>query len=184
MTTLLLCLTLAQESAAKPLPPAASLAQVKRIYIDKLTAGEGSEQIRDQLLSALAGLGLFVLTENPDRADAFLRGAAEDRVFQETFDFREGIDGRAQLGTGSTGRNATRRNAGISVGEDESARQTERKHDAVAALRLVNQDGDVIWSTLQQSAGAKFRGASVDLVRKVVEQLKQDTLAARKPPAP
>ena len=176
MTTLLLCLALSQE--------AASLAQVKRIYVDKLTVGEGSEQIRDQLLSALAGLGLFSLTENPDRADAFLRGGAEDRVFQETFDFRDGIDGRVQIGTGTATRNGNRRSAGMSVGEDESARQTERKHDAVAAIRLVNKDGDVIWSTLQQSAGTKFRNASVDLVRKVVDQLKQDTTAARKPPTP
>ncbi len=173
MSPVVLWLALATDPAA--------LVQVKRVYVDKLTVGEGSEQIRDLLLSALSGQGLFVLTENPDRADAFLRGGAEDRVFNVTFDFREGIDGRAQLGTGTTGRNGTRRNAGVSVGEDESARQTERKHEAVAAIRLVDKDGDIIWSTLQQSAGTKFRNASVDLVRKVVDQLKQDMTAARKP---
>ncbi len=192
--TWLLYLMLAQDPAAPAPAPAAlapapaALATVKRIYVDKLTAGEGSEQIRDQLLSALAGTGLFVMTENPDRADAFLRGGAEDRVFQETFDFKEGVDGRAQIGTGTTGignggRNGSRRSAGISVGEDESARQTERKHEAVAAIRMVNKDGDVIWSTLQESAGTKFRIASVDLVRKIVDQLKQDVTSARKPPA-
>ena len=159
----------------------ADLATVKRVYIDKLTPGEGSEQIRDLLISAVAGTGLFVLTENPERADAFLRGGAEDRVFQETFDFRDGVNGRAQLGTGSNSRNSSRTTAGLSVGEDESARQTERKHDALAAVRLVDKDGDVIWSTLQQSAGSKFRNASVDLVRKIVEQLKLDVAAARKP---
>ena len=159
----------------------ADLATVKRVYIDKLTTGEGSEQIRDLLISAMAGTGLFVLTENPERADAFLRGGAEDRVFQETFDFRDGVNGRAQLGTGSNSRNSSRTTAGLSVGEDESARQTERKHDALAAVRLVDKDGDVIWSTLQQSAGSKFRNASVDLVRKIVEQLKLDVAAARKP---
>ena len=173
MMALLLSLLLAQEPLA--------LGQVKRVYIDKLTAGEGSEQIRDLLISALAGTGLFVLTENPDRADAFLRGGAEDRVFQETFDFREGVDGRAQLGAGGNSRTSSRTSAGVSVGEDESARQTERKHDALAAVRLVDKDGDVIWSTLQQSAGSKFRNASVDVVRKIVEQLKLDVAAARKP---
>lgn len=185
MTVLLSCLLLMQ-APAPVLPGAslagASLAGVKRVYVDKLTVGEGSEQIRDQLLSALAATGLFVMTENPDRADAFLRGGAEDRVFQETFDFKDGVDGRAQVGTGSTGRNGNRRAAAISVGEDESARQTERKHEAVAAIRLVNKDGDVIWSTLQESAGTKFRLASVDLVRKIVDQLKQDLTAARKLP--
>ena len=173
MTTLLLSLFLSQE----PSP----LAQVKRVYIDKLTTGEGSEQIRDLLLSAVAGTGLFVVTENPDRADAFLRGGAEDRVFQETFDFREGVNGRAQLGAGGNSRTSSRTSAGVSVGEDESARQTERKHEAVAAVRLVNKEGDLIWSTLQESAGTKFRNASVDLVRKIVDQLKQDVTAARKP---
>lgn len=173
MMALLLSLLLAQEPLA--------LGQVKRIHVDKFSAGEGSEQIRDLLISAVAGTGLFVLTENPERADAFLRGGAEDRVFQETFDFRDGVNGRAQLGTGSNSRNSSRTTAGLSVGEDESARQTERKHDALAAVRLVDKDGDVIWSTLQQSAGSKFRNASVDLVRKIVEQLKLDVAAARKP---
>ena len=176
MTGLILCLMLAHDPAA--------LAQVKRIYVDKLTPGEGSEQIRDLLLSSLSSLGMFVLTENSERADAFLRGGAEDHVYQETFDFKDGVNGRAQLGTGTTSRTSTRRAAGFSVGEDESARQTERKHEAVGALRLVNKDGDIIWSTLQESAGTKFRNASVDLVRKVVDQLKQDVTAARKPPAP
>ena len=173
MMGLLLSLLLAQEPSA--------LGQVKRIYVDKLSAGEGSEQIRDLLLSALAGTGLFVMTENPDRADAYLRGGAEDRVFQETFDFRDGVNGRAQVGAGSNSRTSTRRSAGLSVGEDESARQTERKHEAMAAMRLVNKEGDLIWSTLQESAGSKFRNASIDLVRKIVEQLKLDVASARKP---
>lgn len=169
MTSLILCLALAQD-----------LAGVKRIFIDKLTPGEGSEQIRDQLFSAVASTGLFVMTENPDRADAYLRGGAEDRVYQEMFDFREGVNGRAQFGTGTTSKTSSRTSAGVSVGEDDSARQTERKHEAFAAIRLVNKEGDVIWSTLQQSAGAKFRSASIDVVRKVVDQLKLDVGAARK----
>jgi hypothetical protein len=175
MTGILLALLLSQDPAA--------LATVKRIYVDKLTAGEGSEQIRDLLLAAIAATGLFVMTENPDRADAFLRGGAEDRVFQELFDFKEGVNGRAQAGSGNGTRTSTRTSAALSVGEDESARQTERKHEAVAAIRLVSKDGDVIWSTLQESAGTKFRNASVDLVRKTVDQLKQDVAAARKPVA-
>lgn len=169
MTSLILCLALAQDLGA-----------VKRIFIDKLTPGEGSEQLRDQLFSAVAGTGLFVMTENPDRADAYLRGGAEDRVYQEMFDFKDGVNGRAQLGTGTTSRTSSRTSAAFSVGEDEAARQTERKHEAFAAIRLVNKEGDVIWSTLQQSAGAKFRTAGIDVVRKVVDQLKVDVGAARK----
>ena len=47
MMALLLSLLLAQEPLA--------LGQVKRIHVDKFSAGEGSEQIRDLLISAVAG---------------------------------------------------------------------------------------------------------------------------------
>ena len=46
----------------------------------------------------------------------------------------------------------------LGVGQNESTRIAERKHEAVASVRLVNKDGDVIWSTTQESLGAKFRG--------------------------
>jgi hypothetical protein len=51
----------------------------------------------------------------------------------------------------------------------------------MAAVRLVNRDGDVIWSTTQESGGAKFRGASADVAAKVVKQLLADIDAARRP---
>jgi hypothetical protein len=44
----------------------------------------------------------------------------------------------------------------------------------VAAIRLVNKDGDVIWSTTQESNGAKFRGASADVADKITRQLTAD----------
>ena len=47
----------------------------------------------------------------------------------------------------------------MGVGENESTSTKERKHEALATVRLVNKDGDVMWSTTQESNGAKFRGA-------------------------
>ena len=47
------------------------------------------------------------------------------------------------------------------------------KH-ALATVRLVNKDGDVIWSTTQESNGAKFRGASADVAEKIARQLGMD----------
>jgi len=41
-------------------------------------------------------------------------------------------------------------------------------------VRLVNKDGDVIWSTTQESNGAKFRGASADVADKITRQLTAD----------
>ena len=47
-------------------------------------------------------------------------------------------------------------------------------------MRLVNKEGDVIWSTTQESLGAKFRGASADVAEKITPQLKEDFERARK----
>ena len=65
-------------------------------------------------------------------------------------------------------------------GENESDHSTERRHEAIAAVRLVNKEGDVIWSTTQESQGAKFRGASADVAEKITARLKDDFDRARK----
>ena len=70
----------------------------------------------------------------------------------------------------------------MSVGEWESEHSTERRHEAIAAVRLVNKDGDVIWSTTQESLGAKFRGASADVAEKITTRLKEDFDKARRLP--
>jgi len=46
-------------------------------------------------------------------------------------------------------------------------------------VRLVDGDGDVIWSTLQESNGAKFRGAMADVADKIVRHLVEETKKAR-----
>ena len=159
--------------------PATSLLNVKRVHVEKLS-GEAAGPIRDMIINALQTSKLFVITENPDRADAVLRGSAEDLVFTDTFQSSEGITARATLGSSGTG--AGRRGAiGASIGEHESDRIVERKHEAMAAVRLVDANGDVIWSTTQESLGAKFRGASADVADKVVKQLIADIERARRP---
>ena len=125
------------------------------------------------------------MTEKSDKADATLKGSAEDTVFTDTFQTSEGVNARASLsgGTGTT-RSTTARRAGASVGVglDESEKITERKHEAVAAVRLVSSSGDVIWATTQESLGAKFKGASADVADKVVKQLIADIEKARRMP--
>ena len=69
-------------------------------------------------------------------------------------------------------------NAG--AGEHESTDIKERKHEALATVRLVNKDGDVLWSTTQESNGAKFRGASADVADKITRQLMADFDRLRK----
>jgi hypothetical protein len=158
------------------------LLSVRRVYVDRLTGGETAAQMRDILISSMEGAKLFILTENQERADAVLRGAAEDLVFTETHTFSDGINAHANLGVRTGGSTRTSRGdaAGVGVGENESDPSAERRHEAVAAVRLVNKDGDVIWSTTEESLGEKFHGASVDVADKITVRLKEDFEKARK----
>ena len=152
------------------------LLSVHRIYVDRLTGGDTAAQMRDILISSLAASKLFVLTEKEERADAVLRGAAEDLVFTETHTSSDGINAHMSLSnrTGS-GYNSSKGNAaGLGIGENESDHSAERRHEALAAVRLVNKDGAVIWSTTQESLGARFHGASADVAEKITSQLKED----------
>ena len=156
------------------------LTNVRRIYVDKLT-GASAEQIRDLLIASLQGAKVFILTENAERADATLRGAAEDLIYTDTFQYSEGGNTRGS-GTASRGTGSARRgiSGAIGMSENESTRIAERRHEAMATLRLVNKDGDVIWSTTQESKGAKFRGAAADVAEKVARILMMDYEKARK----
>jgi hypothetical protein len=162
------------------------LVRVRRVYVDRLTGGDTAAHIREMILSSFHGARLFVVTENPDRADAVLRGSAEDLVFTDTLQTSEGVDVRASASSTQGGRTYSERSSrsgSVGVGENESARLAERRHEATAAVRLVNKDGDVIWSTTQESTGAKFRGASADVAHKITQQLLADWDRGRRLPA-
>ena len=49
-------------------------------------------------------------------------------------------------------------------------------------MRLVNADGDVIWSTTQESNGGKFRGAMADVADKIARKLMDETRKAESRP--
>jgi len=157
-----------------------ALVKIRRVYVDRLNGGETAAQLRDMLISALQNVKLFALTENQEKADAVLRGSAEDLVFTDTFQTSSGINARATIGAGTTSTrtspSTTTRTPGLSlaVGENESQRIAERKHEATASVRLVTKDGDIIWATTQESLGGKFKGASADVADKIARQLKAD----------
>jgi hypothetical protein len=65
------------------------LLTIKRVYVDKLTGGETAAQMRDLLIGSLQGVKLFILTENQERADMILHGAAEDLIFTDAFSSSE-----------------------------------------------------------------------------------------------
>lgn len=136
-----------------------SLSNVKRIYVDSFGDDTTSREVQSMIVSALVATGQFKVTENRLRADAVMKGVATERSSQELHAYSEGTAVGARGG------------AGI---QDSSA-NTETLHDAKVSLRLVNTDGDVIWTVVQESKGAKYKGPAVDAADKCIKQLVRDT---------
>jgi hypothetical protein len=165
---------------------------VRRIFVDRLSGGDTAVQMRDMIISSLENSKLFVITENQERADAVLRGSAEDLVFTDVHSSSDSVHAQANFSlssgqtygstsrSGSSSRDQRSQSNGVNVGDSESSHSAERKHEAMAAVRLVNKDGDVIWSTTQESFGGKFRGSSADVADKITKKLLEDYDRAKK----
>jgi hypothetical protein len=196
-----LILFLASAAALAQLPPPAAapaaaeierqqlrrLLTLRRVYVDRLAGGETADQIRSMVIAALERSRLFILTEDESKADAYLRGSAEDLIFTDTRAYRDGLNIRAQSrvssrrgGVVSSGSSANSVSSGVSVGENEDHYSRERRHEAVAAVRLVAKDGDVLWSATQESLGAKYRGSAADVAEKLSKDLAAAYARARK----
>jgi hypothetical protein len=177
---------MAQLSSAIEPSQADQLLCLKRVYVDKLDGDMAALQMRDMIISALQETHLFVITENEERADAFLRGSAADQAFSESHSSSDGVNAHLQASNGSSAYKggSFNKSIGASVGENESSHSTERRHEASAAIRLVNKDGDVIWSTTQESQGSKFRGSMADVADKIMRKLSDDFATARSSKGP
>ena len=185
--TLLLMLMLVGDDLSEQLP------KIKRVFVDQLTGGVTAAQMRDLIITALQNSKLFIVTENQERADAFIRGSAEDLIYTDLFKSSENVSMRGNTSdsdgvssdsryngasSGTSSRSA--RSIGSGIGGGESSEVKERKHEALATVRLVNKDGDVLWSTTQESNGAKFHGASADVADKIAKQLVAEYERVRK----
>ena len=167
------------------LEPQTTLATVQRIYVEPLGGGPNADQIRDMIISAIQSTGLFTITENQERADAIIKGSADERIFTEEHNTNDSIGVHADTSSGSSsgnmmaGTSATHRSLGAGITSSESAHLQERRHEASASVRMVDAEGDVIWSTTQESPGGKFRGAMADVADRIMRKLVADTKAAR-----
>jgi hypothetical protein len=185
MIALMLAAALAapQDSAKLEEGNLRQLLTVRRVFVDRLGGGETAAQMRDMIISSLHASKLFAVTENADRADAILRGSAEDLVYTDTLQSSEGVNIRADASSSDGGRTYSERRSrsgAVSAGDNESIRIAERRHEASAAVRLVNKDGDVIWSATEESRGAKFRGASADVADKLAKRLAAEIEKAKR----
>ncbi len=194
---IILILFFAVQAFAQQEDLSGQLLTIKRVYVDKLTGGETAAQMRELLIASLQTSKLFILTEKPERADVIMHGAAEDLIFVDVFSSSEGINMRGSTNSSSGSGTSSRYNSASSgfndhnsrglslgVGENESSNTKQRAHEALATVRLVNKDGDVIWSTTQESNGAKFRGASADVADRITKQLLSDYERLHKPGLP
>src|SRR5437868_7844532 len=106
------------------------LVSVRRVFVDRLNGGETAEQMRDMIINSLQNARLFVVTENQEKADATLRGSAEDLVFNEQHQSSDSINAHMNAGNGRSSRGSSSTYGGISVGENESMHSTERRTEA------------------------------------------------------
>jgi hypothetical protein len=165
----------------------AKLLTVSRIYVDDFGTDPVAKQIQAMVINSISESKRFIITENKDKADAILRGTALEKTSQEFHGlsdkavaasshggFSDTVSGSASNGTGSISGSAHGFHIGSLAGADDSTASSETINDARVAVRLVAADGDVIWSTTQESRGAKYKGSSADVADKVVKRLMAD----------
>jgi len=173
---------------------AEKLLKVKRIYVDSFGDDQAAKSLQAMIINALESSKRFIITENKDKADATLKGHALEKTSQEFHASGEGtavgvaagsqsgsISGTVHGGTGHISGSHSGGFAATSLATEDSVASTETINDARLAVRLVSADGDVIWSTTQESKGAKYKGASADVADKITKQLLRDIEKLEKP---
>lgn len=169
------------------IPPEQKLLRVRRIYVESFGDDAVSKQIHAMVIASLTESKRFVVTENKERADAFLRGSGLEKTSQEFHSTSEGaaagtaagghsgsVSGTVVGGTGHISGSSSGGFGARTMAAEDSSASTETINDARVAVRLVDPIGDVIWATTQESKGAKYKGASADVADKVVKQLLRD----------
>jgi len=172
-----------QAATADPDADSVTLLKVKRIYVDNFGNDIISKELQSMIVSALVTSKQFKVTENRESADAILKGVALENTSQEVHAYGEGTSVGAASGgghseiSGSGGSVSGSSSGGFiarRMGTQDSSVNTETIHEARIAIRLVSPDGDVIWTTTQESKGAKYKSSSADVADKCVKQLVHD----------
>ncbi len=164
-----------------------ALLKVKRIYVDNFGEDIVSKELQSMIVSSLVSTKRFKVTENRERADAVLKGVALEKSSQELHAFGEStsvggaaggshgeLSGTVVNGNGSVSGSSSGGFVARHMGTSDSSVNTETVDRARISIRLVNPDGDVIWTTTQESKGAKYKGASADVADLCVKQLLRD----------
>jgi len=141
------------------------LLKVRRIFVESFGDDNISKQLQSMVINFLSESKRFIVTENKEKADAVLKGSALEKTSQELHAIGEGTA------------------AGAHSSIEDSQASTETINDARIAVRIVDSDGDVIWTTTQESKGAKYKGSTADVADKIVKQLLRDLEKLTKKPS-
>ena len=169
--------------------PRVQLNSVRRIFVESFGEDLISKEMQSMVVSSLFNSKRFTVTEDRSRADAVLKGVALERTSQEVHAYGEGtavgsaagghqgnLSGSVVNGNGSVSGSSSGGFVAHTLGINDSALHTETIDNARIAVRLVNLEGDVIWTTTQESNGAKYKGASADVADMCIRQLLRDVV--------
>ena len=176
---------------------AQKLLSAKRIYVESFGADSVSRTLQAMIVDAIGTSKRFIVTESKEKADLVLKGAALEKTTEEAHSLDSSTKVAGASGGGSShiygsansaGANVTGSSHGgfvaHSLGVADSQASVETVNDARVSVRLVAKDGDVVWSTTQESKGAKYKGATADVADKVIKQLLRDLARLeQKPPS-
>ncbi len=175
---------------------AGRLVGLKRIYVDSFGDDNVARQLQAMVIDALTASKRFIVTENKDKAEAILKGSALEKTSQEFHALGEGaaaataagdhsgsVSGTISDGTGTISGSHRGGFAARAAAAEDSVASTETINDAQLAVRLVAPDGDVIWTTTQESKFSKYKSASADVAERVVKQLLHDLERLQKKPS-
>jgi curli biogenesis system outer membrane secretion channel CsgG len=189
--TLLLLTSLAMAQAtllSSPQNPCASavvsgkpLSQIKRIFVESFGDDPISKEMQSMVVDSLTNSNMFAVTEDRSKADAILKGSTLEKSSQEAHSYSDSTAVGTLSGSSSGSLHGSvpgtiHGSSSASIGGTNMAAATSTSsvtttNDARASVRLVNSDGDVIWTTTQESKGAKYKGASADVADRIVKQL-------------
>jgi hypothetical protein len=167
------------------------LLSARRVFVENFGDDPVSKTLQAMIVDAIGTSKRLIVTENREKADLILKGAALEKTTEEFHALDSTTTVAAASGGHSSQVSGSANSSGAAVsgsshggfvarklGISDSQASTETVNDARAAVRLVSMDGDVVWSTTQESKGAKYRGAAADVADKIVKQLLRDIAKA------
>jgi hypothetical protein len=166
-------------AVAQDNPSPRPLASLKRVCVERFAGdAEIGAQAREIAIASLFTAKAFAITEKCEKSDASLKGAVtRARAYRSR---SEGDSTR--FGENASVSNSLGRAAASATGmADERLSNSESFETASVALRLVDDDGEVVWAYTADSSGGKTKAAVADAVEQIVKQLLRDIERSKKP---